>query len=415
MDLSYEDIDHSSESETESVAAPRLTGAKRRLSADDLKQYTTTDGEVVARKRTTVERESSKRRAAATEVVSHMPAADLPSVEAYIPQALSGAIFCGHLVTDLDSIAGAIGAAELYGGIPARASEVNSETAFALKHWGVEKPRPIEELLVENPNAGVCLVDHQQTSQLNPAIDVNRIVGVIDHHALQNATIVTDMPIYIDIRPWGSMSTIITHSFVTLNRRPTRKTAGMLLCAILSDTLNLQGPTTTEWDRLMVAILVQLAGVEDVQMLASQQFKAKSHELAGLSPNMLVNGDQKVFTFKTSDFEGSIGFAVVETTDDEVIMHKTPELLVALAEDKETKGLQALFLAVVNIVALRTNLLVCGPAERTLAKASFPTGKFLETEDGEPCVMDLGNLVSRKKDFIPAVTGAVKRGWALPK
>lgn len=75
-------------------------------------------------------------------------------------------------MTDLDSIAGAIGAAELYGGIAARASEVNSETAFALKLWGVEAPKKIEELLVELPKAGVCLVDHQQTSQLNPAIKV---------------------------------------------------------------------------------------------------------------------------------------------------------------------------------------------------------------------------------------------------
>ena len=57
-------------------------------------------------------------------------------------------------------------------GIPARASEVNSETAFALKLWGVQQPRKIEDLLVENPKAGVCLVDHQQTSQLNPAIKV---------------------------------------------------------------------------------------------------------------------------------------------------------------------------------------------------------------------------------------------------
>jgi inorganic pyrophosphatase/exopolyphosphatase len=100
----------------------------------------------------------------------------------------------------LYSIAGAIGAAYLYGGIAARASEVNSETAFALKLFDVEQPRPIEELLEEYPEKGVCLVDHQQTSQLNKAIDVERIVGVIDHHALQNATIVTDKPIYIDIR-----------------------------------------------------------------------------------------------------------------------------------------------------------------------------------------------------------------------
>lgn len=219
------------------------------------------------------------------------------------------------------------------------------------------------------------------------------------------------MPIYIDIRPWGSMSTIITHNFITLNRRPSRSTAGLMLCAILSDTLNLQGPTTTEWDRLMVAILVQLANVEDVQELASNQFKAKSSELANLSASTLINGDQKVFSYKTDTFEGSVGFAVIETTDDEVIMHKAPELLVSLAEDKEAKNFQALFLAVVNIVSLRTNLLLCGEAERSLATAAFTQGKLSEESHH---VMDLGGLVSRKKDFIPAITSAVKRGWSLP-
>lgn len=131
----------------------------------------------VSRKRTIVEKEFSKRKVAAHEFVSHLPKEpELPSVEAYIPQALSGAIFCGHLVTDLDSIAGSIGAAELYGGTSARASEVNSETQFALDLWGAKKPRPIEELLVEMPEAGVCLVDHQQTSQLNPAIEVQTFI-----------------------------------------------------------------------------------------------------------------------------------------------------------------------------------------------------------------------------------------------
>jgi manganese-dependent inorganic pyrophosphatase len=202
------------------------------------------------------------------EVVSHLPPEpQLPDVHPYIPQLLDGAIFCGHLMTDLDSIAGAIGAAELYNGTAARASEINSETAFALKYWGIEQPRPIEEILTELPDAGVCLVDHQQVSQLNKSIDVDRIVGVIDHHALQNATIVTDKPIYIDIRPWGSMSTIIAHTFMTLSRRPKKATAGLLLCAILSDTLNLCGPTTTEWDRLMVSILVEIAGVSSIYTL----------------------------------------------------------------------------------------------------------------------------------------------------
>jgi manganese-dependent inorganic pyrophosphatase len=185
---------------------------------------TSEDNVLVTRKLTAIERDTSNRKSVANEYVSRLPAEI--SVQEYLPSQLAGALFVGHLVTDLDSIAGAVGASELYHGIPARASEVNSETAFALDYWGVEKPRPIEEILNEYPQAGVCLVDHQQTSQLNKSIDPSRIVGVIDHHALQNATIVTDMPIYIDIRPWGSMSSIIAHTFLTLRRRPKKSTAG---------------------------------------------------------------------------------------------------------------------------------------------------------------------------------------------
>ena len=88
----------------------------------------------------------------------------------------------------MDSIAGSIGAAELFGGFASRASEVNSETRFCLDYWDVKVPEPIENMLSAYPEAGVCLVDHQQTSQLNSSIPVDRIVGVIDHHALQNRT-----------------------------------------------------------------------------------------------------------------------------------------------------------------------------------------------------------------------------------
>ena len=308
----------------------------------------------------------------------------------------------------MDSIAGSIGASELFGGTPSRASEVNSETVFCLDYWGVDKPRPIEEFMesAEYNHCGVCLVDHQQTSQLNKSIPVERIVGVIDHHALQNSTIVTDMPIYIDIRPWGSMSTIIAHSFVMYRRQPRRSTAGMLLCAILSDTLNLQGPTTTEWDRLMAAVLADIAQVQDVQLLASKQFKAKSSELATLTPIQLVNGDQKVFTFTTEMFEGSVGFSVVETTNDGIIMSRATDLLVALNQDKEDKGLSVLFFAVVNIVELHSSLLMLGPNEQSLARAAFTEGSLVDETR-----MDLGCLVSRKKDFIPAITRAIKSGW----
>jgi hypothetical protein len=95
------------------------------------------------------------------------------AVELHVPE-LKGAIFCGHLVADLDSVAGAIGAAALYGGVPARASAINSETEFALETWGVslDRIRPVEDLIAEHggEKARICLVDFQQTTQLHPAI-----------------------------------------------------------------------------------------------------------------------------------------------------------------------------------------------------------------------------------------------------
>jgi len=386
--------------------ALRLTGPDGRT-----KRYDDEHG--IVRKRTNIENVVLDREAAAHEIADALPKeiTTVPKVDLFVPEALKDAVFVGHLVTDLDSVGGAIGAAALYGGRAALASEVNSETAFALEEWGMEKPPTIEEVLKENPDAKICLVDHQQTSQMNPNINPDNVVGVIDHHALQSKTIVTDRPIYIDIRPWGSMSTIIAHTFLTHQRRPPIKVAGMMLCAILSDTLNLQGPTTTEWDRLIVAVLSEIAQVDDIQLLATQQFKAKSKELAGLSSHGLVNGDQKSFSFKTEKFEGDVGFAVVETTDDAVIIDRLGELLPEIVACKKEKELSALFLAVVNIVSLKGTLLLCGPTELSLAKAAFSECTIVN--EGST-LMDLGKRVSRKKDYIPAITQAIKSGWSKP-
>lgn len=172
-------------------------------------------------------------------------------------------------MTDLDSVGGAIGAAALYGGQAVRASEINSETAFALEMWGLPVPPAIEDVLAIDPASSICLVDHQQTSQMNPSIDPENVVGVIDHHALQSKTIVTDRPIYIDIRPWGSMSTIVGHTFLTHQRRPSKGVAGMLLCAILSDTLNLQGPTTTECE-LCCLVPTLVSNLSEAQICRGQ-------------------------------------------------------------------------------------------------------------------------------------------------
>lgn len=163
-------------------------------------------------------------------------------------------------------------------------------------------------------------------------------------------------------------------------------------------------------DRLMVATLSEIAGVDDIQFLASQQFKAKSKELAGLSAHGLVNGDQKCFSFSTEAFTGDVGFAVVETTDDAVIIDRLDELLPEIVACKKEKNLSVLFFAVVNIVQLKGTLLLCGPSELSLAKAAFPDCKVNDTHT----MMDLGARVSRKKDYIPEITKAIKAGWKKP-
>ena len=200
----------------------------------------------------------------------------LPNVSAYIPQVLSEAIFCGHVASGVGSVATAIAAAELYGGVAARASELDSESQFALNYWGLPPPLHIEVLVETQPGAGICLVDHQQRSQVHPVIVADSIVGVIDHHALGSATIITDRPIVMDMRPWGSSATIISHTYIMCKKRPRKCIAGVLLSAILSDTLNLLDPATTEWDKTMAAVLAEIASVADIEALANSQAKAKS-------------------------------------------------------------------------------------------------------------------------------------------
>ena len=325
----------------------------------------------------------------------------------YTEEALAGAAFVGHLMTDLDSVAGAIGGALLYGGVATCASEVNTETAFALDYWKLDRPPAVDSVLSSDPSTRICLVDHQQTSQIHPAVLAApaNIVGCIDHHALQNSTVVTALPIFVDIRPWGSMSSIIAHSFIMWRRELPIPVAGLLLCAILSDTLNLQSPTTTAWDRKMVAVLAAYTEIKNIDELASKQFAAKSASLSMLSAQDLVAGDLKSFKFPG----GAVGVAVVETTDPDAIAARKAELIDELRATKLQRGLLCIFLAIVDIVKLKSTLLLCGPRERSLASAAFSDAKDLDSD-----AADLGSRVSRKKDYIPAITTTMNSGWECP-
>ena len=347
-------------------------------------------------------------------LLSHLPKKEGQALS-FVPE-LAGAAFVGHIMTDLDSVAGAIGAAHLYGGDPAIASEINTETEFALKEWGCALPATIETTLEADPSRNVCLVDFQQQSQLNPVIPMSNIVGIIDHHALQSNTIVTEKPIFVDIRPWGCMSSIIAHNFATQEKFLPKPIAGMLLSAILSDTLNLRSPTTTAWDERIVAMLVQYTKVKDVNELAARQFRAKSHSLSLMTPYALVNGDVKRFKFAGENGNTyTVAYAVVETTDAPASLARAAELAPEMRAVKAADAsVDAVLLAVVDIVALTSTLVVCGRVEASLATAAYG-GVVEDAEGGATQTLALPGLVSRKKDFVPALTKAVKDGWAPPE
>ncbi|CAD7953969.1 unnamed protein product [Amoebophrya sp. A25] len=276
----------------------------------------------------------------------------------HIRDHLRGCIFVGHVNTDLDSVAGAIGAAALFDGVAAISEKkLNGEILFALKECGIETPI----LFDDAPGAKTCLVDHSEDKQMTPLLRdaknrAARIAGIIDHHALAES-FSTSKPLYMDLRPWGSMSTIIplmaspfsscrisapppffsngiTVLFLSHKRHLPPKIAKMLLMAVLSDTLNLQSVTTTDADRQVVTLLSAYGGVANPDELARMQFQKKTDFIVNLGAYEMVRGDQK--DFKCGDWK--CGISVLEVTAPELVLAIAEEIMLELRMLKKEKG-----------------------------------------------------------------------------
>eukprot|EP00941_MAST-03F_sp_MAST-3F-sp1_P006003 g6003.t1 len=330
----------------------------------------------------------------------------------FVPD-LDDCIFTGHTNTDLDSVACAVAAADLYkGGVAALSSEINSETEYCLKRWGIQKPQFFNKI-EGKASKRVCLVDHNQKSQCPEGLIEKNVVGVIDHHALQNGTICTDATIFVDIRPWGSCCTILAHHYLLQNKKMSPHIAGILLSGIISDTLNLQSPTTTKHDSQMVVILAQ---VEDVNKLANEQFRAKSAVFATMSPHQLICGDRKRFTIQGY----TIGFSTCESFGGmDELLERSYNFAIELRALKKEQELHFNFLSLVDVEKKKTFLVLSTKAEIEFAKKAYGQAygqavidSLEEGKDGI-MIMDLGEgKISRKKNFIPPLSNLlVNDGW----
>jgi len=379
---------------------------------------------------------------------------------------LCHAVFVGHVNADLDSVAGAIGAATLFGGTAALAEPVeqlNGEITFALKNCGMEPP-PFFNDIDNHETCDIVLVDHTEEKQMVPSLRTSpkltqRVVGVIDHHALAKS-FQTVKPIFIDLRPWGSMSTIVGYLFVSHRKFLPKPLAVLLLHAILSDTLNLRSVTTTDADRSMVALLHTYGGLgrfamtnqtaartlstgdiymdSDIDLLAKRQFQAKTNWVVALGPYEMVRGDQKDFASGPWKF----GISVLEVTNTDAVMKVAKDILLELRLLKKEKGLvdnnhkldltmelDFAFLFVVNVVQEDSILLISGGRELALAKAAFLDdetinvhGSDVRLQEAFPGIEAPGSTiqpeetamilpkgyVSRKAQFVPAFFKALQ-------
>jgi len=296
----------------------------------------------------------------------------------------------GHKNPDTDSVAAAIGYAELLkrrgkDAVPLIAGEINKGTKLVLEKFGIEKPALAH--MIDFPEASVVLVDHNEAGQWADNLVKEHVTELIDHHRFGDFS--SAMPIYVRTQPVGSTSSIITKMYQECEEVPEKRVAGLMLSAILTDTLMFRSPTTTDFDRDMAKYLNEIA-VIDMMKHAGEVFAAKS-DISDMPLIDVINKDFKEFHFND---HAKVGIAVFETVDATGPLARKDEFVTELAKVKQSNKLDYLLFAIVDIVKQVANFIILSEKEQELLEHVF-CGKVV---DG---VMSIEGLVSRKKQMVP--------------
>jgi len=237
----------------------------------------------------------------------------------------------------------------------------------------------------------VVMVDHNEVGQAVDGIEEADVQEIIDHHRLAART--TSLPITFINRVVGSTCTIIADLYRTADAVPPARDAGLMLSAMLSDTVILRSPTTTSLDRELAAWLAELAGV-DIEKHGQEMFTAGS-SLEGMDAKKIVERDRKVFIegerrFSLSQFE-TIGFSHILALKGE------------LAEELDTiisKEACSFAGLMITDVSRETSLLLCRGESRVLAAISYPRS--------EENLFEMKGILSRKKQVLPYFVDLLK-------
>lgn len=244
--------------------------------------------------------------------------------------------------------------------------------------------------LISKNKKKVILVDHNERSQSVPGLEDAQLIAIIDHHRI--ADIQTGSPIYFRNEPVGCTATIISSMYFENGIIPSKQIAGILCAAIISDTLLLKSPTSTNTDKYMLKRLAEIAAL-DVEAFAEQMFKEGS-SLKGKSIDEIFNQDFKVFNISSL----KVGVGQINTMDTEGFNSLKDDMLSYMENKASSEEFNLLILMVTDLLKDGSEILVVGK-ESYLVNKAFG----IELKDNTAY---LPNVMSRKKQIIPPLSTA---------
>ncbi|MGD9808827.1 MAG: putative manganese-dependent inorganic diphosphatase [Deferribacterales bacterium] len=240
--------------------------------------------------------------------------------------------------------------------------------------------------IIKKVQKELILMDHNELSQAVDGAETSRIVEIVDHHRL--GTIKTKTPIHFFAKPVGSTCTLVFQQYRINGLEPSREAASVLLSGILSDTVILKSPTTTQQDIDAVKALAELAGL-DYEKYGVEMFSSTDN-LKSRKTEDIIGTDFKVF----SEYGKTFGIGQVEVVNLEELEGVKDELLKGLDKVKMDKGLEWSMLLVTDIIREESVLLTSGYAlaEKLISYKETGERRFY-----------LPGVLSRKKQLLPEI------------
>jgi len=272
-------------------------------------------------------------------------------------------------------------------GRPAEArllGEPNTEAAFMLERWSLDKPQIIDDVSADDE---VVVVDTNNVAELPASINEAKVIEVIDHHLLQGG-LATKAPLNITVRPVACTATVMHDLMGEAAADMPEAIKGAMLSCILSDTLEFRSPTTTDVDRALAEKLAADLAVS-IPDYAAEMFAAKS-DVSAFSDAELLRMDSKEYEVAGRKFRVS----VLETTSPGSVLDRKEGLVAAMDAVAAEDGVDQVLLFVVDILEEQSTLLVPNDLVKELAEKSFDA-----KVEGDTVV--LPGVVSRKKQIIP--------------